>query len=241
MIYWIIVVSIMIILIIVLILLWDKNGDRILWLWNQTIKSECDGQDQNPFNGIPSYYEAGMCKNQVAGYLDKLLYLNHNEILKEVADIIKLKEDKTPNKDVIRTLSIEIRKKLQWSKDSNYCPTLKSIVTIFPEVDTLYVMVLYPGASIVEQHGKLRVFQKYQYGLKLPEHKITGKLVNYDIQWREKTGHIWDSTLSYSIQNYTPYPKIIIFADIYRPLSIINKTISYIIYGITKKTNIDYE
>lgn len=241
-----IIIIFIIFMIIVAIWLWYRDPYYLVAWWNNRIKNECDQQDSKFLNGIPSYNDAWDCPNKTATDLHQLIHLNHDNILSEVIETINhyggipigdvdwiqhkwLKNENTWHPIWIRFMG-------EWAGSAERLPTLKKIVSLFPEVSMFHVSVFYPGATLAEQRGPSRAVHRYHYGLKIPDGDIGLKISGFDIKWKEKEGFIWDDTLPHSAWNHTSEPRIVIFADIFRELSPINSIGSKLIYSMLQRT-----
>jgi beta-hydroxylase len=226
--------------------LWYRNPYYLITWWNRRLKSECDNQDAFSLNGIPSYHDAWNCPNKTATELHQLININHNEILGEVLETMKHYDGIPMNeidwvqrkwlKNEDRWRPIWVRFMGEWAGSAEHLPTLKKIVSLFPEISILHVSVFYPGTTLVEHRGPSRAVHRYHYGLKIPEGDVGLKISGYDVKWKEKEGFIWDDTLPHSAWNHTSEPRIVIFADIFRELSPINSIGSKLIYSMLQRT-----
>jgi aspartyl/asparaginyl beta-hydroxylase (cupin superfamily) len=230
--------------------LWYRNPYYLISWWNQHIKSECDQQDSFPMNGIPSFQNAWASNNKSVLEFHRLIHINHDEIYSEVMDIINNQNNFIESKEESSDLLIQrkwlkqenrwnpmwIRFMGDWSKISDKTPTLKRIASLFPEVTSLHISIFNPGTTIIENQGPSRSVHRYHYGLKIPEGDVGLKIAGYDVKWKEREGFIWDDTIPHSAWNHTSEPRIVIFADILRDLSIINAIGSRIIYSLVQRT-----
>lgn len=243
----IIVLMIFIILVMALIVwLWYKNPYYIVNWWNRRIKSECDFQDLSPLNGIPSYNDAWNSSNKTVIELHRLININHDDILAEVLETMKHYNGLPMNdldlvqrkwlKNENRWRPIWVRFMNEWAGSANNLPTLKRIVSLFPDVSILHVSIFYPGTTLIEHRGPSRAVQRYHYGLQVPDGDVGLKIAGYDVKWKEKEGFVWDDTLPHSAWNHTDKPRIVIFADVFRQLSPINSVGSHLIYSLLQKT-----
>lgn len=220
-------IIIMIISMIIIILMWlwyrkyPHRGYFINW-WNRRIKYECDMQDAYSLNGIPSYYNAWNSPNTKATELHRLIRLNHDEILTEVMELLK-----NHNSD-----DIWVRIMNKWVSTADKLPTLKRITSLFPEISGLHVSIFNPGTTLLEHRGVSRTVQRYHYGLKIPAGDVGLKIDGYNVKWVEKEGFVWDDTLLHSAWNHTDEARIVIFADIFRDLSVGNKMGSYFMHSL---------
>src|SRR3972149_9689870 len=218
-----IIISMIIFSIIVIFWLWCRNPYHLIKWWNYRIKTECDLQDLNSINGIPSYHNVWDSSNKTAIELHRLIRLNHDDILYEVTNIMDRKNKNNIHdpwmKDEEKWNPIWIKIMGDWDIASDELPTLKRITSMFPEISMLHVSIFYPGNTLVEHRGLSRAVQRYHYGLKVSPGDVGLKIAGYDVKWKEKEGFIWDDTLSHSAWNHTSEPRIVIFADIARNLS----------------------
>lgn len=230
-----IIVALIILIITVIIWAWYKNPkDVITWL-----NTRIDKDDEVIINA----WDSGD-KNIIE--MNQLIVINHDDILAEVNDIIKdydnitmneipsINEEWLKNEDKWRP--IWIRFMGEWSKTANKLPTLKRIASLFPNINMLYVSVFHPGMTIIQHKGVERSVHRYHYGLKIPENDIGLKIGNTDVKWEEKEGFIWDDTISHSAWNDTDQERIVIFADVFKDLSMINTISSNMIYSLSQRT-----
>ena len=225
---------IMVCMFVIAVVTWlcHNNPNHIISLWNYCIKGECDKQDLYTINGIPSYQNAWECSNKIAKEFHQLIHINHNQILSEVSDAMKY-YNKTSDED--NWNPIWIRFMGEWNGSSERLPMLKQIALLFPEVSNLYVSIFYPGTTLIEQKNTSRIFHRYHYGLKIPTDDVGLKIDGYNVKWKEREGYIWDDTLSHSAWNHTSEPRIVIFADIFRDLSVVNTIGSKFVYSLLKR------
>lgn len=231
---------------VVFVWLWYRNPYYLIDWWNRRIKSECDAQDANPVNGIPSYHDAWDCPNKTARELHAAIHLNHDDILAEVEEVMETynglpmaeldEVQKSWLKNETRWRPIWVRFMGSWAGTADKLPTLKKIVSAFPDVSLLHVSIFYPGATLIEHRGPARIVHRYHYGLKIPYGDVGLKLAGYDIKWKEREGFIWDDTLPHSAWNHTQEPRIVIFADVFRELSTFNALGSNMIYSMIQRT-----
>ena len=238
-----IIIAFMIFIIALVVWLWYRNPQDLITWWNRRIKSECDSQDINPLNGIPSYHDAWECSNKTATELHRLIQLNHNDILSEVLEAMNSDENISLDgishkwfKNEDKWNPIWVRFMGDWASTADKLPTLKRIVSLFPDIPVLHVSIFYPGVTLVENKAPSRAVHRYHYGLKIPHGDVGLKIAGYDVRWKEHEGFIWDDTLTHSAWNHTSEPRIVIFADIFRELSPINSIGSKAIYSILQRT-----
>lgn len=242
----IITIIIFMILIATVTWIWTRDPYQLVEWWNQRLKSECDLQDANPLNGIPSYHDADNCPNTTATELHRLIKLYHDDIVAEVMEAMKTYDGLPMNEiDPVqkqwlqaedRWRPIWVRFMGDWAGSADRLPTLKHIVSLFPDVPLLHVSVFHPGAVLSPHRGISRAVHRYHYGLKVPKGDIGLNLAGHNITWNEKEGFIWDDTLPHSAWNRTTEPRIIIFADVMRDLSYVNYLGSKLMYSVVQRT-----
>lgn len=242
----IIVAIIAIIIIVVSVWLWYQNPYYLINWWNRRIQNECDRQDVFSLNGVPSLHDAWECPNKSAMELHRLIRINHDDILAEVVETMKhyngfpMNEmddvQRTGFKDENRWRPIWVRFMGGWAGSADRLPTLKKIVSLFPDIPILHVSIFYPGTTLVEHRGISRSVYRYHYGLKIPSGDVGLKIAGFDIKWKEKEGFIWDDTLPHSAWNHTLEPRIVIFADVFRELSTMNAIGAQMIYSVLQRT-----
>ena len=246
------VYRIFIILIIVIIFamglmiwLWYHSPYSLIAWWNQRIKSECDAQDCASLNGIPSYQDAWESSNKTVTELHRLIHINHDQILAEVLETMKhyggipmaeLDAAQKWLKTEERWKPIWVRFMGEWAGSAERLPTLKQIALLFPEVTIMHVSIFYPGTTLVEHRGPSRAVHRYHYGLQIPKGDVGLKIAGYNVQWKEREGFTWDDTLSHSAWNHTDEPRIVIFADVRRELSLVNSLGSNLMYSLIQRT-----
>lgn len=227
---FVIIVSVILLCILLGVWLWFMNSKLFIACWNDFIKSECDQQDSRSFNGIPSYHNAWETNNKSVRELHQLIHLYNNDILSEVTPLL--------NKDLS---VLSIRDKGRLSEVSELCPILRSIVSLFPDVIKLQVLIYYPGIAHIELQEQYRMLQRYHYGLKIPVNDIGLKISGFDVKWEEHEGYVWDATLPHSIWNHTNDPRIIIYADVSRDLSLIKRFGSKLITTLINRNTVKHE
>ena len=224
-------------------------SNKLIDKWNYFIKNDCDKQDEqdiNTINGIPSYHNAWDSKNKTIIQLHKLITINHDLILKEISDnFITLDnfttfdnlntfDNFTTSNNLTENKSILIRYMSKWSSIADKIPTLKNIVSFFPDIANVNISIFYPGSTISEQKGRSKIFQKYHYGLQIPYEDVGLKIKGYNVNWVNGSGFVWDDTLNHSIWNHTLKPRIVIFADVFRKFSYFKNLGSKYIYRMLK-------
>ena len=219
--------------------------------WNEIIKNDCDKQDYDTMNKIPAYYNALNCNNETINKLNILITINHDLILKEVLETLKIyKGHSVANIDEIQNLLVDnkdnwkciwIRFMNEWVSTADKIPTLKNIVSLFPDITLIYISIFNPGTTLPEHIGISRSVQRYHYGLKIPKGDVGLKIDGHLVKWVEKEGFYWDDTIKHSAWNNTNEPRIIILADVLRELPYIKKIGSKIIYNMIRKTKYSIE
>jgi hypothetical protein len=221
-----------------MIWLWSKNPTGLIAWWNQRIGSECDLQD-----GVnPLYQNAWTGPNPVATQFHHLIHLNHDNILIEVQaarqELGSTFDIGNPwVKDETPWHPMWVRFMGEWAPTSHQLPTLRKIASLFPDVITLHISIFEPGSTVIEHKGSSRAIHRYHYGLKIPAHDRGLKIGGQEFQWQEGEGFICDDTLPHSAWNHTNEPRIVILADIFRPLSRINRIGSRAIYTLLQQTS----
>ena len=221
----------------------NRFSSNLIDKWNYFIKQDCDKQDIDIINGIPSYHNAWDTKNKTIIQLHKLITINHdlilNEVYKNLEDLETIDNlsnfDNIYNSNNIGNKSIFIRYMNQWASTSDKIPTLKNIVSLFPDISNVNISIFYPGSIISEQKGPSKIFQKYHYGLHIPYEDIGLKIKGYNVNWINGAGFVWDDTLNHSIWNHTLKPRIVIFVDVLRKFSYFKNLGSKYIYRLLKK------
>lgn len=214
-------ITIFIILIIIISIIY------LIKYWHQFINNECDNQDINIINGIPSYHNAWDSNNITINQLHKLLILNHDLILKQLNDTLEKYESESINDIYIRFYD-------KWTENTDKIPILKDIVSLFPNITNLYISIINPGDIITNNIGVSRIYQKYQYGLQITYSDIGLNIKGYDINFIEKNGFVWDNTLPNTTWNHTLNPRILIVADVIRNFSFMNRIGSKFIHKFIK-------
>ena len=216
--------------------------------WNEIIKNDCDKQDSDTINKIPSYYNANNSNNDTITKLHNLININHDLILQEVLETLKTyKGYPHSNIDDVQKLLFDVNNKNnwkciwirflnQWVNTSDKIPTLKNIVSLFPNITLINISIFNPGTILPEHTGITRSVQRYHYGLKIPKGDVGLKIDGHLVNWVEKEGFVWDDTIKHSAWNNTNEPRIIIFADVLRELPYIKTLGSKIVYNMIRKT-----
>jgi len=209
---------------------WTRDSDYIVTWWNHHIKGECDYQDSSSLNGIPSYRNAWDCSNKTISQLHRLINVHHGHILDEINALF-------PKSSILYDKGdpIWVRFAGEWTGLTNQLPTLKQIVSLFPDIPNLQVAIFYPGTTVIEKRDLSRILYKYHYGLQVPKGDVGFKLIDFDVKWEEGEGFVWDGTLPHSIWNHTSEPRIILFADVFREFSMINQLGSKLIYSALQR------
>jgi hypothetical protein len=195
--------------------------------WSLYINNECDNQDINNINGIPSYHNAWDSNNITINQLHKLILLNHDLIYDQLNDTLEKYEFEAIN-------DIYIRFSDKWTDNSDKIPILKDIASLFPNITNLYISIINPGDIIINNIGVSRIYQKYQYGLQIPYSDIGLNIKGYDINFIEKNGFVWDNTLPNTTWNHTLTPRILIVADVIRNFSFLNRIGAKFIHKLYK-------
>lgn len=233
-------------LILMLVWLWLQPPAYIINWWNQRIKSQCDIQDSESMNGIPSYIDAWNSKNTHVVSLHQLITLNHEAILAEVesllqhhsGDVLDINLDQdTWCKTKSRWRPIWIKFMGDLTSAASSLPTLYAILQEAKHVPNLYISIFYPGMTVVESKSNDRSLLHYQYGLKIPYADIGLKINGFDAKWIERAGQVWDNTLPHSAWNHTDQPRIVIFADVYRQLNALDNVGTTLIHHLLKSTS----
>jgi len=165
-------------------------------------------EESDTFNGIPSYYNAWDSNNKTIINLNRLITLNHNLILEEVLNIYKSYD--TSDEKIDHILLKYMGKLLNTSEK---IPTLRNIISLFPDITLVKISFFYPGSILPEFSADNKNTKKYHYGLLIPNNDIGFKIKGYNVNWIEREGFIWDDKLVHSTWNNTLKPRIVIFAD----------------------------
>lgn len=225
---FVIIIAIILLCILLSIWLWFYNNKLLLTWWNNYITHQCSQQDLLSFNGIPSYHNALDTDNKCIRELHTLIHLYNNDILAEVNTI--LDKDNVSN-ILIRTMG-------RWSETADLCPILKDIVSLFPEVLQLQILISHPGTVSIDLQGQYKMLQSYHYGLKVSPNDIGLKIDGFDVKWEENTGFVWDATLPHSMWNHTNETRIVILAEVLRDLTLLNNLGSMLIFKALTSNNI---
>jgi aspartyl/asparaginyl beta-hydroxylase (cupin superfamily) len=165
-------------------------------------------EEPDTFNGIPSYYNAWDSNNKTIINLNRLITLNHNLILEEVLNIYKSYD---ASDEKIDHILLKYMGKL--SNTSEKIPTLRNIISLFPDITLVKISFFYPGSILPEFSADNKNTKKYHYGLLIPNNDIGLKIKGYNVNWIEREGFIWDDKLVHSTWNNTLKTRIVIFAD----------------------------
>lgn len=241
----VVIIAAIISFLILLIWLYMQDPAYLIHWWNHRIKTQCDVQDNNNMNGIPSYIDAWNSNNSDIIDLHRLITLHHDEINNEVNTLITYHDG-----DVLDTvnetnnwLKTESRWRPVWIKlmgeftsVADNLPTLKTILQNCQQVPDFYISIFYPGMTVVESQAHDRSMLHYQYGLNIPYSDVGLKINGFDAKWQERSGQVWDNTLPHSAWNHTDKPRIVLFANVYRQLSSIDNLASKLIHYSLKNT-----
>lgn len=112
------------------------------------------------------------------------------------------------------------------------CPNTCKLLEQMPEVRCAMFSILMPGMHIPPHKGPFTGALRYHLGLSIPKDRkncyITVNKQNY--YWKEGEGVLFDDTYEHEVKNDTNEIRIVLFADIVRPLTIpfswINNTIT---------------
>lgn len=217
---------------------WIRNPGGLINWWNTRISPEAPPFYQNAWDGA----------NPRATQFHHLIHLNHDNILIEVEASLQDSKPRAaisnnwdanhqwwiPNEMAWNPLWIRFMGK--WADGAHRFPTLKKIAALFPEVTTLHISVFEPGATLVEHQGPFKGVNRYHYGLKVAPNDNGLKIGSQNFKWEAKEGFIWDDTLPHSAWNHTDTQRLVIFGDIFRPLSTLNSYGSRLIYTLLQQT-----
>src|SRR5437868_13438432 len=201
----------------------------ILWMWYKNPQYLISNLNNRIDDNQETIISAWDSENKNIVEFNQLITINHDDILAEVIETMKEYKDVPMNeissineewlKNEDKWHPIWVRFMGEWTKTADKLPTLKRIASLFPEVVVLHVSIFYPGMTIIEHKGIARSVDRYHYGLKVPTNDIGLKIGNMDVKWQEKEGYVWDDTISHSVWNNSETVRIVIFADIFKDLS----------------------
>lgn len=217
---------------------WFFKNDRCVDIINNIVGYESDREDKNCINGIYSYNDGLNCSNKTVNHLNKLLYLYHDEILNEIMNVEGYNmstnfEEEWINKEN-KWNPVWIRFLNNNTHFAKSIPTLNKILKYFPEIPMIYISIFHPGMIIIEDETKDRGIYKYRYCLKADDRDIGLKIKGFDVKWKEKQGIIWNPNIMHSVWNHTTKTRIMICADIFKDLTIINNLFTKKIYYLNR-------
>jgi hypothetical protein len=173
---------------------------------------------------------AHTCNLSSAVKLDSLITEKHDQILKEVKELMYKGYNGLPMKDIDMLQRETFKDQPGWSpiwvkfvdKEAGtamHLPTLRDIVRkIGDDILLLHVSVFLPGVDLPTHRGISKSFYRYHYGLYIPEGN-TGMIIdNTHFKWKNREGVIWDDTLTHSSWNKTNEVRLVVFADLKRSL-----------------------
>jgi aspartyl/asparaginyl beta-hydroxylase (cupin superfamily) len=100
------------------------------------------------------------------------------------------------------------------------CPITSSILDNCPDIHAVMFSILEPGKFIPYHRGPSTACLRYHLGLDIPkDYKNCYIEVNKEkFYWEEGKSFIFDDTYTHCVYNNTKEPRIILFADIERPM-----------------------
>jgi aspartyl/asparaginyl beta-hydroxylase (cupin superfamily) len=185
------------------------------------------------------------------------LILNWNELQKE---ILEHYQEGIPMKDLDDIQSDLMQKEDGWTtlwlkmyneNFSNYLPTLSKILESHPEVITCNISILKPNVIIPYHYGPFRGVYRYHLGIQVPIGNLGIKLIPSTIsngmkyekesdaeiyRWKEKEGIVFDDTLLHTAWNKTNQTRIVIFADVLKPVTLWKKIVNSLVIGLVQRT-----
>jgi len=122
------------------------------------------------------------------------------------------------------------------------CPKSCAIIEKLPNVKVAMFSVLAPGAKIHPHKGPYKGCIRYHLGLATPNSSDCFISVDNKIySWKDGEGILLDDTFEHWVANNTDQTRIILFADIVRPMSFVGKHINAFIMNniasITSREN----
>jgi aspartyl/asparaginyl beta-hydroxylase (cupin superfamily) len=108
------------------------------------------------------------------------------------------------------------------------CPKTVEILSKLPEIKSFVFSILEPGVKIPIHVGYYKGILRYMLGMKIPKDRENVFLWVNGIKkhWEEGEGFLWDDTYPHQVYNDTDETRIIVYADIERPLTGILKNIN---------------
>jgi len=100
------------------------------------------------------------------------------------------------------------------------CPKTVALIEQCPDLRVAMFSILEPGKHIPPHKGPFTACARYHLGLKIPKDRENCYIeVNKErFTWEEGEAFIFDDTYIHSVYNNTDEPRIILFADMERPL-----------------------
>ena len=96
---------------------------------------------------------------------------------------------------------------------------LSMVVNAHPEILSLMVSRMLPGTVLPRHQGPFRGVMRYHLGVTIPEGDCALQVDDQEYKWKEGVGVCFDDTLWHSAWNRTPSDRVVLFADVLRPLS----------------------
>jgi hypothetical protein len=96
--------------------------------------------------------------------------------------------------------------------------TLTEVVSHHPEVFNVMISRLEPGAELPPHTGPFRGVIRYHLGLEVPEGDVGLEVAGHKYQWKAGVGITFDDTLMHRAWNHINQDRVVIFADVLRPL-----------------------
>jgi len=220
----------------------------VAW-WNDVITPDRDYQNATDrlTERIPSLQEASQSRNQTIRALHALVKANHFQIVQEVEQAMKkygglpmIELDDTqagcfPGQTGWKTIWVKFFNKMAPTAD--LLPTLKSIVKkVGNKIFLLQISILHPETNLRPHCGPSRGVLRYHYGLKIPVGTVGFTIEDEPCRWSEGLGWVWDDTLLHSAYNFTPEPRVIIFADVERELPFPKNLFNWMIYQVIQRS-----
>jgi len=149
--------------------------------------------------------------------------------------------------DIVSTKEEWKKLYIKWHSDIDpvarkKCPKTCAIIEKLPNVKVAMFSVLAPGAKIHSHKGPYKGCIRYHLGLTTPNSSDCFISVDNKIySWKDGEGILLDDTFEHWVANNTKQTRIILFADIVRPMSFIGKHINTFIMNnfasITSREN----
>ena len=175
---WLVIFSV-IILICMYLSYWIHTCDpqNITKWWNNQIKLECDYKDRNAL-----FHDAWNTNIYSISQFHSMINIHHTNILEEILSIIPGEQPDT------KCSYIWLRYFHDCPSNMDKLPTLSYIMSKYPNIPVLGLMLQYPGYQGKTRNGLSRAVYRYYYGLHVPYGSEDIMLQDTSIRCKEGLG-----------------------------------------------------